>query len=330
MVELNRALLVVQGSRHRVRLDAWRQQTFTRLKPQARALFELVPADGWSVDFLAPAMPGSPEEVLEKVRSTPVSYLRKDLAAWAGLQRQSQGRVPAWAARLDGEPELFQRLVDVLGHAHQQMLAPYWPRIDRLARADRAVRMHHLTKGGVESLLSHLSPGRIRWNPPVLELLSDRYSLDVHLGGRGLLLIPSLFAASTINSGAEPQPWLTFPLGGDEHVPTLPFALTTATSNGSSQALAALLGRTRAAVLCVIAEHAGCTTTELAHRAAISLASASKHASVLRGAGLTTVRRHRSNVLHAPTSAGIALLNASTGTAGSTPGVPEDSTLPEG
>jgi len=58
-------------------------------------------------------------------------------------------------------------------------------------------------------------------------------------------------------------------------------------------ALAALVGRKPGGgVLQSIAD--GCTTTELARRVGISLAAASQHASVLRGAGLIATRRQGS------------------------------------
>jgi DNA-binding transcriptional ArsR family regulator len=73
-------------------------------------------------------------------------------------------------------------------------------------------------------------------------------------------------------------------------------------------ALAALVGRNRAAALGAIAD--GCTTTELAERVGISLAAASQHASVLRGAGLIASRRQGSAVLHVLTPLGAELLRA--------------------
>jgi len=80
-------------------------------------------------------------------------------------------------------------------------------------------------------------------------------------------------------------------------------------SRGS--ALAALVGRNRAAVLQSIAD--GCTTTELARRVGISLAAASQHASVLRGAGLIATRRQGGAVLHVLTPLGAELLQAGLG-----------------
>ncbi|MER5430289.1 winged helix-turn-helix domain-containing protein [Streptomyces sp. NPDC002588] len=91
--------------------------------------------------------------------------------------------------------------------------------------------------------------------------------------------------------------------------------VTAAALTSVPQSLAAILGRTRATVLCAIADHAGCTTTEPAHHAGISPASASEHATTLRNPGLTTASRHRNTVLHTLTTAGITLLNSSTNSA---------------
>ncbi|MBI0294756.1 helix-turn-helix transcriptional regulator [Streptomyces sp. PRKS01-29] len=256
------------------------------------------------------------DELLETVRRTPALYLRTDLRRWAELRRW---RVPPWTRRIGAEPELFHDLVDTLGQAHDQLIGPYWHQIERVACADRTLRVRHLAEGGVEGLLRRLNPAYVRWRPPVLELTTaSGVSGDVHLGGRGLLLIPSLFgtAHSIVNPDADPQPWLTFPLRHDEDLTALPAAATAAALTSVPHCLARLLGRTRATVLCAVADHPGCTTTELARYAAIAPASASEHATVLRGAGLTTLSRHRNTVFHTLAPAGVSLLNASTAAAG--------------
>ena len=76
--------------------------------------------------------------------------------------------------------------------------------------------------------------------------------------------------------------------------------------NGRGEALGKLLGQNRAIVLSRIAD--GCTTSELARRAGVSLASASQHATVLREAGLITTRRDGGAVFHSLTSLGAELL----------------------
>ncbi|MFE9132681.1 winged helix-turn-helix domain-containing protein [Streptomyces sp. NPDC007355] len=71
------------------------------------------------------------------------------------------------------------------------------------------------------------------------------------------------------------------------------------------EALAALMGRTRAQVPALLRSPA--TTTALAERAGVSLAAAGQHAGVLRGAGLVDTVRTGSAVLHSLTPLGWSL-----------------------
>jgi DNA-binding transcriptional ArsR family regulator len=73
------------------------------------------------------------------------------------------------------------------------------------------------------------------------------------------------------------------------------------------KALAALLGTTRSAALEILT--VPCTTTQLAGRLGVSLATASHHATILRDAGLVTTRRHGSAVLHVVSPLGLGLLH---------------------
>lgn len=70
--------------------------------------------------------------------------------------------------------------------------------------------------------------------------------------------------------------------------------------------LGKLVGHTRSVVLRAIGD--GATTSELARRAGVSLASASQHACVMREAGLVTTLRRGNAVLHTVTPLGAALL----------------------
>lgn len=76
-------------------------------------------------------------------------------------------------------------------------------------------------------------------------------------------------------------------------------------------ALASLMGRTRALVLAEIGARAGHTTTGIARRLRISLASASEHAYALRAAGLISSVRAGTCVEHRITRLGRALLSSS-------------------
>jgi hypothetical protein len=132
---------------------------------------------------------------------------------------------------------------------------------------------------------------------------------DMPLNGGGIALMPSMFVGQVPHVHWNPNdptaaPWLVLPPTdsrmGLRHLWDNP--------RPRGAALAALVGRNRAAVLRTIAD--GCSTTELADRVGISLAAASQHASVLRDAGLITTCRQGSAVLHVLTPLGAELLHA--------------------
>ena len=123
--------------------------------------------------------------------------------------------------------------------------------------------------------------------------------------GRGLRLVPSYFCWQTPVTMADPElpPVLFYPL---LHEPA-----AKAEPDAAAAPLTALLDRTRATVLCVAAAGAGATTGELARAVGVSVSSASKHAAVLREAGLLSSSRQAANVLHTLTLAGASTLRAS-------------------
>lgn len=119
------------------------------------------------------------------------------------------------------------------------------------------------------------------------------------LGGQGLVLMPSVFAWPNVVGGFE-APWLPaviYPARGIGGLWTEP-------GDRTPEALARLLGRARADVLCALD---GSGTTALAHRLALAPSSVSEHLSVLRSSGLLTSRRYGHQVLYERTPLGIAL-----------------------
>jgi DNA-binding transcriptional ArsR family regulator len=140
----------------------------------------------------------------------------------------------------------------------------------------------------------------------VLEIMMPS-QVDMDLGGRGLALIPSVFIGRDPSLHENPN--------DEDEMPRLVLPAADAgrawiweRRRSPGAALAALVGRNRAAVLASVAD--GCTTTELARRAGVSLAAASQHAAVLRGAGLIASRRQGSAVVHVLTPLGAELLQA--------------------
>lgn len=183
----------------------------------------------------------------------------------------------------------------------QLAIVPFWPRIIPYLQMEHGHRGRIAATRGVEHLLSTLHP-RVRWTPPVLEIPGG-HAADLHLRGRGLQLTAALFLthrpAVLISEDDTDQPVLAY-------AAPPPADLLWQDTDGAADALAALVGPTRASALQVLIET--CTTSELAARLGISLPGASQHTAVLRSAGLITTRRHRNTAQHVITPLGMALL----------------------
>ncbi len=273
----------------------WRSETRGKLNGETRLLAPLVPTRGYFPDFLTP-----PEghlgldDALSALRETPAARLHGDLA------RLSLARpLPSWLRAMgDGDTRPLGRLAGTLRHYYEAAVGPYWPRVQGRIEADRAARGRALLDGGADRLLASLPP-MMRWRPPVLEA-DYPVERDLHLRGRGLLLLPSYFCRRTPVTYRDPDltPVLVYPV---EHQ-----ALRAVPPAPPERSLGRLVGQTRSAILQGIG--VGCTTSELARRVDVSLASASQHATVLRDAGLLLTLRQGNAVLHTLTPLGRALL----------------------
>ncbi|MFH8609978.1 winged helix-turn-helix domain-containing protein [Streptomyces sp. NPDC018029] len=258
---------------------------------------------------------GRMDEGAERLVSAPHRRLRAEFSVHP---RRAAWR-PSWLTEaMDADPRAVRRLAAALQDYHRVAVAPYWARMDQYLQGEVARRGRVMAQGGVGALLDSLRPMAL-WKPPVLELPGYRRLVhsgtDFHLAGRQLILAPSVFC------GPVPQVFARRPQAETIIIvyPALRDPVDAAaiwapldTRQGDAPvppALSALLGRTRAVVLCVIADHPACTTTQLAQWAGISPASASEHATTLRSAGLTTLTRERKAALHTLTHLGLTLLS---------------------
>jgi DNA-binding transcriptional ArsR family regulator len=297
------ALALLRCSRQpRTMLSEWRGQV--RVTPQMRPLTALIPPDCNGVDL--PTLVGETatiEQGVQALLDVPREHLLVEME-W--IDRRHRLPPLAWAmAEAGGRPEL----AEATQVAYQELIQPFWPRIRASLHAEQAARRRTLAAAGPGALLASLQGPLIRWRPPVLEILRPG-QVEMELGGRGIALVPSVFVGRAPSLHENPNdddemPRLILPAEGAGRA-RLWASRGLAGSRGS--ALAALVGRNRAAVLQSIAD--GCTTTELARRVGISLAAASQHASVLRRAGLIATRRQGSAVLHVLTPLGAELLQA--------------------
>jgi DNA-binding transcriptional ArsR family regulator len=172
-----------------------------------------------------------------------------------------------------------------------------------LLQGDVLHRARQLTAGGTQRLFTDLDP-RVRWRDDVL-YVGIRAHRSVALAGRGLLLVPSVFAWPRVFAKLDPpwQPTLRYPPRG---VGTL---WTPAATSRPSRALGAVLGRSRAVLLGAL--DAPSSTTDLARRTGLTPGGVSQHLAALRDAGLVTPHRSGRYVLYARTVAAEALITAS-------------------
>lgn len=264
----------------------------------------LIPSRGYFPDFLTPVEGQYGWDVgLDALRGIRPERMRREL--------QLLGAGAPMTPRLrefmddDGGKQL-PRLMGELRAYHRAAVEPYWTHIQAQIEAERAARGRALLDGGADELLSSLPP-MLRWRAPVLEC-DYPVDRDVRLRGRGLLLQPSFFCRRTAVTLHDPElpPVLVYPAAAQ---------LASAPAGGESarpveeqrqRTLGKLVGHTRSVVLRAIGD--GATTSELARRAGVSLASASQHACVMREAGLVTTLRRGNAVLHTVTPLGAALL----------------------
>ncbi|MFB7618496.1 winged helix-turn-helix domain-containing protein [Kitasatospora sp. NPDC056181] len=316
--ETQLGLRTVQWRDRAVLFGGWRARTGPRISADGRetARFLSGATCGGLVDlFTLVGAVGCVDEGIERLISAPALRLRTEFS----VKPRASGRPSPWLTEVtDAAPQALQRLGVALQHCHRVAVAPYWPRIDQHLQGEVARRGRLMAQGGVGALLGSLRPMAV-WNPPVLEIPGYRPLVhpeaDFHVSGRSFVLAPSVFCGPVPQLFASPQADTVVMAYQALHNPVDAAALWAPpadTRRGDAPvppALTALLGRSRAIVLCVIADHPACTTTQLAQRAGISPASASEHATTLRKAGLTALTRERRTALHTLTHLGLTLLS---------------------
>lgn len=277
----------------------WRARVGRQLDPSLRPLLALAPPRGYSPDFLTPDIGvGGIQEGLDAIRHTPAATFRRDLTVLSDYQPHVDNRFKALA---NGEKAAVLDLSGKIERYFETALQPYWMQIRAAVGATRVSHAKEVAHGGLEAFFGGLHP-TVRWRRPVLELHGFTVDRDIKLNGRGLRLIPSFFCRQhpTVLRDPDLPTVLVYPIDPDQ-IRLAPARRT------SGSPVAALIGRTRAAVLEATAD--GCTTTELARRMGISPATASHHASVLRDAGLITTIRIGASVLHTLHPRGEMLVN---------------------
>jgi DNA-binding transcriptional ArsR family regulator len=269
-------------------------------QPDFGLLADLVPTPvRYIPDFLTPP-PSTPVPVLDAeldaLRATSPDQVRHDLD-------RVPGRRSAKVAELYADPVAgVVRLAEQIRGYWELALAPHWPRIRGLLEGEVSFRARRLAAGGAH-LLFHELHERIRWDTDRLYVRHRYYRSSRALDGRGLVLVPSVFAWPSVYTISTPpwQPTLLYPPRG---VATL----WEAGAAAGPDALAGVLGQARAVLLTQLAAPA--STTELARRTGLTPGGVSQHLTALRRAGLVVSYRAGRAVLYARTEVADALLRA--------------------
>ncbi|HET9138478.1 winged helix-turn-helix domain-containing protein [Actinophytocola sp.] len=300
--ELVNSVQALQSRYGQVVLGQWRKQVCAGLRrtgrtAQVRArLVPVAPHAAYFPDLLNPPEGAlGLDEGVAAILSTPRDRLGAEIGRLGGAPGAG-----GWLADLAaGRGAALAEFGGVLHAYHRLAVAPYWDRLNREVQRDLAMRRQILRERGVERLLDSYQP-MMRWRRPVLEIARHPSGRDIYLDGRGLRLVPSFFCQThpvTVFDNELPQV-VVYPVQHD------PLWLTDF-GPGTGTTLGRLLGETRAAVLRAALEPG--STTDLATRANISLASASRHTAVLREANLLVTTRHGGSVRHVATPLGVAL-----------------------
>jgi DNA-binding transcriptional ArsR family regulator len=278
------------------------------VRPQAerldlRPLLMLTPRRGWTPDFLSP-VPDTPDAdmagELARVRATPSEQVAHEVRR--SLTERYGAPVPPGAWQLLEDPAATRDLVaDLLAQSWELLVEPHWPRLRDRIEADVAFRTRMLADYGLERMLGDLHP-RVRWTGRAL-VIKGMDPARRHLDGAGLMLMPSAFAWPSLAAVIDPpsRPALVYPARGIAE-------LWQPARTPQSDALARLLGRTRAALLESLAEPA--STHTLARRHGLAPSTVSEHLSALRDARLVSSGRHRHAVMYQQTRLGAALADA--------------------
>ncbi|KAA2252679.1 winged helix-turn-helix transcriptional regulator [Solihabitans fulvus] len=236
------------------------------------------------------------DEDLELVRAMPHDRFRAELDSVLAPDEHPELCVDPAAA--------LARITAALRRCHDAVIAPHWGRIRTVLEADISTRAATLADRGVAGLFGELHR-EVAWTEGEL-IVNGRSRPNsmstVDVSGHGLVLCPSVFVWPRVFVEMEPV------TSGVLRYPARGLGALWQTQPSTPDALATLIGRTRAAMLGLLEQPL--TTSDLAVRLGVTAGAVSQHLGVLRGANLVATRRDGKVVLHLRTERGDLLAKA--------------------
>jgi DNA-binding transcriptional ArsR family regulator len=301
--ELHAALMMLTSPAQAPLLfGRWRSRAARLLPAAALPLRDLVP--GRYAPAFLDSTAASLGEGLEALRASDPVWVAAELElAYAATSAATAA--PCWIKDLHrGAHDAWQPVMRAERAAFDALVAPVWPLVQDLHRAEFARHATTAAHHGISHALSAAVPGS-RLDGGIWELATPTATArrDVQAAGRGVLLLPTFhWTGGPLISDVPGRPvTVTYPAG-----PGLP--LTSGAATTTEHALTEVLGRTRLRILTVSGD--GLNTSALARRLGLSAATVSVHTAALRAAGLIISVRDGKAVIHHRTALGSLLLGA--------------------
>ncbi|MFF2307423.1 hypothetical protein ACFVVP_33580 [Streptomyces sp. NPDC058128] len=152
--ELHAALLMLGAPHEGLLFGRWRGRLLRTLPGAAEPLGELVP--GGAAPRFLDVLGGTREEGFALIRSARPEFVRSELArVYAG-----QGAVPPWVRALHrGDATAWDTLDRAQRAAHETVLAPVWPLVQDLHRAEFTRYALTAAEQGLAAALAAVAPG---------------------------------------------------------------------------------------------------------------------------------------------------------------------------
>lgn len=281
----------------------WLRQVRGRIPQQSFALLsQVIGTDGYMPDFLTAAARWdmTPGDELAALRSAPIDGMHEDLEK---VVRRATGQHRKDIMRMLEHPRNTR---DMIAEAWEcvwnAVLAPVRPQLERLIRADIAVRSRIVAAEGMAAMATGIHP-TVGWGDGSVRIEMRMHSEEVNCRGSGLVLVPSVMSSSRCMVLTEPpaQPTLFYPAQG----------VTAGWTHDAAElanALDALLGPIRSKIL--LSAFLPRSTSQVAAEAEVAVSTASYHLAVLRNSGLIVSTRDGKRMMHLRTPLGEAMVGA--------------------
>ncbi|MEV7521919.1 MarR family transcriptional regulator [Streptomyces sp. NPDC091371] len=281
----------------------WRRSVVARVGAlDAALLTSLVARRRTTPDFLTPRperFSATFAQELAVVRRTPAAIVRRDL-----IDAHDPDPLPAPLQAVtagDGAVIALRDAICELLHQYWLLaIQPTWPAMRLVLEADMTYRARQLAVGGARRLFADMHP-HLRWDDGTLHIDNVLGHFHVPAAGRGLLLIPSVFAHKPAPPvTADQPPGLAYPSRGVATLWSTP-------PPPDPTALTKLLGAPKATLLALL--DGPLPTIEIARRLQVTPSAVSQHLAVLHATGLVARTRDGRHVLYRRTPLGDELLS---------------------